>query len=66
MSEIKLDETPTLTFEPFIEETQPPAREQKKQVTETAQFLMTVCSAMKRRRWLRILPRRLILPIPHR
>lgn len=37
MSEIKLDETPTLTFEPFIEEMQPPAREQKKQVTETAQ-----------------------------
>ena len=37
MSEIKLDETPTLTFEPFVEEMQPPAREQKKQVTETAQ-----------------------------
>lgn len=26
MSEIKLDETPTLTFEPFIEEMQPPAQ----------------------------------------
>ena len=37
MSEIKLDETPTLTFEPFVEEMQLPAREQKKQVTETAQ-----------------------------
>lgn len=33
MSEIKLDETPTLTFEPFVEEMQLPAREQKKQVT---------------------------------
>lgn len=52
MSEIKLDETPTLTFEPFVEEMQLPAREQKKQVTETARLLMTVCSAMKRRRWL--------------
>ena len=29
MSEIKLDETPTLTFEPFIEEMQPPARERR-------------------------------------
>lgn len=34
MSDIKLDETPTLTFEPFIEEFQPPAEKQKAPETE--------------------------------
>lgn len=37
MSEIKLDETPTLTFEPFIEEMQPPAQQQERQAAEAAQ-----------------------------
>ena len=36
MSEIKLDEVPTLTFEPFKEESQLPVQEQEKQPAETA------------------------------
>ena len=66
MSEIKLDETPTLTFEPFVEEMQLPAREQKKQVTETAQAFDDSMLSDEEKKMLRILLRRLILPIPHR
>lgn len=39
MSEIKLEETPTLTFEPFKEETQLPAEEPQKQMAEAAPAL---------------------------
>ena len=39
MSEIKLEETPTLTFEPFKEEPQLPVEEAQKQMAEAAPAL---------------------------
>ena len=39
MSEIKLEETPTLTFEPFKEEPQLPVEESQKQMAEAAPAL---------------------------
>ena len=51
MSEIKLEETPTLTFEPFKEESQLPVEEPQKQMAEAAPALDDSMLSDEERHW---------------
>ena len=65
MSEIKLEETPTLTFEPFKEEPQLPVEEAQKQMEEAAPALDDSMLSDEEKQMV-ILQRRSILPIQPR
>lgn len=66
MSEIKLEETPTLTFEPFKEEPQLPVEEPQKQMAEAASALDDSMLSDEEKQMVKDFARRSILPIQPR